>query len=391
MRIDLTENGPPVDVAIDDRVGVALRNSGIVMAVPSLGAGWWTLGPAGKVGVAEVAGVELWIAPKLDIRRLFFLIGFARDQKIWRDEDLALHEEPDLLSAIAAAFARQASRATEQGLLQGYRQVEEALPVLRGRLRSSDQLSRRFGLAIPLEVRYDEYDIDIAENQLLRGAAEVLLKIPQVRPIARQQLRRLVRSMADVTPARPGRNLPQWRATRLNARYHVALRLAELVLQGGSVDQTAGTVLVNGFVLDMAKVFEDFVTASLGAALSKQGGHCRAQDRWHLDEARRITMKPDLVWYRASGDVAAVVDAKYKAEKPSGFPYADLYQMLAYCTALDLARGHLVYAKGNEPPTSHVVRNNGVEIHQHTLDLTREPADLLTETADLARLIAASA
>jgi 5-methylcytosine-specific restriction enzyme subunit McrC len=63
------------------------------------------------------------------------------------------------------------------------------------------------------------------------------------------------------------------------------------------------------------------------------------------------------------------LDAKYKAEKPSGFPDADLYQMLAYCPALRLRRGHLVYAKGNEAADHHVVRNSGVEIVQHVLDL----------------------
>jgi 5-methylcytosine-specific restriction enzyme subunit McrC len=39
---------------------------------------------------------------------------------------------------------------------------------------------------------------------------------------------------------------------------------------------------------------------------------------------------------------------KYKAEKPGGFPDADLYQLLAYCTTLRLPVGHLVYAEGNE-------------------------------------------
>ena len=54
----------------------------------------------------------------------------------------------------------------------------------------------------------------------------------------------------------------------------------------------------------------------------------------------------------------AVIDAKYKAEKPAGYPNADLYQMLAYCTALRLSDGHLVYAKGSaeQRPTASVTR-----------------------------------
>lgn len=59
-----------------------------------------------------------------------------------------------------------------QGLLQGYRVTEESSTVLRGRLREADQMRRRFGLAIPMEVRFDDYSADIAENQLLRGGAD---------------------------------------------------------------------------------------------------------------------------------------------------------------------------------------------------------------------------
>ncbi len=389
MRIDLRENGDPVDVRLSDRVGVALRASGLVTATPALQDGWWTIGPNGKVGVARVSGVELWVQPKVSIRRLFFLLGYASDHKAWRDEDLGLTEEPHLLAAIAIAFARQADKATQQGLLQGYRVEDTASPVLRGRLRTADQLKRRFGLAIPLEVRYDEYGTDIPENQLLRGATERLLALPQVDAVTRRTLLRLMRATADVTTLRRGAALPAWQPSRLNARYQLALHLAELVLRGGSVEQHDGIVQVNGFMLDMAKVFENFVTEALGDALRRRGGHYKPQDRWHLDVGGDVSMKPDLVWYGLSpGAPTAVIDAKYKAEKPSGFPNADLYQMLAYCSVMGLRTGHLVYAKGNEVEKRHLVRETGVEIIQHTLDLDLEAAPLLAQVESLATLIA---
>ncbi len=80
-------------------------------------------------------------------------------------------------------------------------------------------------------------------------------------------------------------------------------------------------------------------------------------------------MRPDLLCRRVTRPPTAVIDAKYKAERPEGFPNADLYQMLAYCTVLGLGDGHLVYAKGNEPVNIHTVQNAGVTIHCHALDL----------------------
>jgi 5-methylcytosine-specific restriction enzyme subunit McrC len=86
----------------------------------------------------------------------------------------------------------------------------------------------------------------------------------------------------------------------------------------------------------------------------------------------------------------AVADAKYKAEKPSGYPNADLYQLLAYCTVLGLKVGHLIYAKGNEDPVRHVVRGADVEIICHAPDLDQPPQPLLASADALARQISAA-
>jgi 5-methylcytosine-specific restriction enzyme subunit McrC len=193
----------------------------------------------------------------------------------------------------------------------------------------------------------------------------------------------------DVTALPRGRDLPKWRATRLNARYHPALRLATLVLSGASVEHLAGAVRVSGFLFDMNKVFEDFVTVALREALSAAGrpGYGKLQARQNLDLAETVLMKPDFVWYDDANLPRAVVDAKYKAEKPEGFPDADLYQLLAYCIALGLTEGHLIYARGNAAHASHAVRNTGIRIHQHTVDLDQAPEPLLAELARISGLV----
>ena len=96
-----------------------------------------------------------------------------------------------------------------------------------------------------------------------------------------------------------------------------------------------------------------------------------------------VMARPDLVWLE-QGRPRIVMDAKYKAaEKPSGFPQADLYQMLAYCTEVGLPEGHRVYAKGNEDARAHVVRRAGVRIVTHAFDLDVEPAKLRAAGAGL--------
>jgi 5-methylcytosine-specific restriction enzyme subunit McrC len=50
------------------------------------------------------------------------------------------------------------------------------------------------------------------------------------------------------------------------------------------------------------------------------GGKVANQSRdYHLDEDDRVSLRPDILW-RLDGQDVAVADAKYKAEKPAGYP-----------------------------------------------------------------------
>ena len=389
--IQLGELGPAAELRLTSEQGRSLAGSGVVHATPApYSAGVWQVGAAGKVGAARIGDIEIQIRPKVPIARLLFLVGYSQHAAAWRPETVPVAEAADLIPAIAQALWRQTERAIHQGLLPGYIAVEESSQVLRGRLRESEQLHRHHGLPLPLEIRHDEFTIDIPENQILRTACERMLTVPRVDAESQRMLRRLLRDFADVTPLSRGDPVPRWTATRLNVRYHPALRLAELVLRATSVEHGPGGMAVNGFLLDMPKLFEDFVTVALREALvAGYGGRVADQDRSYFDEATQVVLRPDIVW-KIGGSAVAVLDAKYKAEKPAGYPNADLYQMLAYCTALGLRNGHLVYAKGNEDPARHVVRRSGIEIFCHAVDLDQPPDLLLARMSDLATIIAAS-
>lgn len=393
--IELDEYGSAVTVPLPDEVGRALAASRIVEAAPDpYQPGCWRLRGGGKVGAVALRtpghrSVILRIAPKVPVSRLFFLIGYAANPRIHRDGEVSVTEQDELLPALAQGFEKSLERALRQGVLQGYRHTEETAPVVRGRIREAEQVKRHHGRAFPIEVAYDDYGTDIAENRLLRAATERLLTLPRVPEAVRRRLRHHRGRLLDAQPLIRGiRDLPQWRASRLNLRYQPALRLAETILRGSSVEHLDGRVSIDGYLIDTHKIFEDFVCVALREALAEHGGRSALQARGvHLDEAGAVRMRPDLVWYGEQGSPRAVADAKYKAEKPEGFPDADLYQMLAYCTALGLSDGHLVYARGYEPSATHRVRHAGILIHQHALALERSPEQLLVAIATIARLM----
>lgn len=366
----------------------ALTAVGIAAVTPTLTDGVYDVAAGRKVGAVVIGERPVIVRPKItDLNRLLFLLGYAQNPRIWRDDPIGLVGADELLPGVAEAFARLATRALEQGLLQGYRTVADVLPVLRGRILTGEQMSRFYGLPVPLAVEYDDFTVDISENQLLAAATMRLLRVPRVSETARRLLLRLRRTLADVSVPARGSAVPTWQPSRLNARYQSALRLAEIVLAAESFEHHLGGVTVTGYMFDMWRIFEDFVTTALSETLTGQGLRCATQAALHLDELREVDMRPDLLC-RRNGLVCAVIDAKYKAERPEGFPNADLYQMLAYCTVLGLDHGHLVYAKGNEPVSIHTVQRSGVTMHCHALDLALPPAALLQQVDELALVVA---
>ena len=389
--IELDELGPPAELPLTAGEGRLLAASGVVTAVPSpYQPGIWQVAAAGQVGTARIGDMTVHVRPKVPVARLLFLLGYSSHGDAWQPDTVPVASAPGLVPAIAQALWRQTERALHQGLLPGYVTVEESSPVLRGRLLESVQLGARHGLLLPLEIRHDEFTVDIPENQILRTACARMLAVPRVDDESARMLRRLLRDLGDVSELPRGGPVPAWTPSRLNARYHDALRLASLVLASTAVEHGAGNVAVNGFLIDMPALFERFVTVALREALvAGYGGRVDDQVRYYFDQAAQVIFRPDIIW-QSGGSTTAVIDAKYKAEKLVGYPNADLYQLLAYCTALGLPAGHLVYARGNAEPARHVVRRSGIEILCHAVDLSLEPKPLLRVVHDLAVVIAST-
>ncbi|HET8863647.1 MAG TPA: hypothetical protein VFM94_10395 [Solirubrobacterales bacterium] len=360
----------------------AIRESELVEVAAAPGPNRWRLISDSRVGVALGPSWELRVNPRLTVARLFFLLAYATDPSGWRDRRADFESEPGLLDAIASGFSWHALRAVELGLLRGYVGVEERLHAVRGRVRFGDQIARSAGLPLPVEVAYDEYTPDVAENRMLKSATVALLRLPRVPPLARRRLLELRAVFDDVAPLARPREAELPRFTRLNERYRPALCLARLILRSASLAASAGPLASTSFVFDMNRVFEDFLSTAMKEALRPHGGEVRAQVGRSLDVAGRVPIRPDLTWH-AGGALRAVIDAKHKSVEQRTAPAADAYQMLAYCTALGLRRGYLVYAGDGVGVADLSIRNSNCEICVRAVDISRPPEELLGQVAEL--------
>ena len=87
-------------------------------------------------------------------------------------------------------------------------------------------------------------------------------------------------------------------------------------------------------------------------------------------------MRPDLV-IRDRGVPRLVADCKYKRLEPDEFRHHDVYQVLAYCTAINVEQGLLVYPVHEVNVRDEVsIRHAPVIIRQTTLDLSGDAVTL---------------
>jgi 5-methylcytosine-specific restriction enzyme subunit McrC len=371
-RLDLRENGgwspAPFDAEVIERAcDTGLLESKITSGGPQVKP------QLNRVGSVAVGGHEIVVQPKAPFSSVLFMLGYATDPGFRPDEVAGTGN--DIFPAIAETYARLMERALGRGVLQGYRRLDETAVAIRGRIRFSDQMSRRGGQLLPVELTVDEYTVDIAENQLLRAASRLLLALPRVTKEARRRLVHLESRLVDASLVRPGAGLPTWQPTRLNERYHPALRFAELILSRVAPSTIGDGRAVASFVVNMAEAFEGFVTAALTESFAAvSNGVSVSQYPTHLDRERDQPIRPDFV-HLVGGVPTVVVDAKYKTGAPR---VEDLYQMLAYCTVMGLDEGTLIYvADSTSAPRQRTsVGHSTVIIKSIRVDVTLKPQDM---------------
>lgn len=353
----------------------AIAEAGVASIRPTSRAGFYDLQVNNLVGTVRCDTCTVTIRPKLPIAQLMTMIGVSTTGVGVKNDQVELDTE-DLSVVIALAFLRQAEGALRGGPLKDYSLRSETATTLRGRLRLADQITLHYDKLVPLEVEYDDLSIDIPENQILLAACRALARVLMGAPttsttsalsteIARD-LSKLEWRLRGVTAFTGG--TPQWRATRVNRRYHSTLALAELILLHSGTGVSHGNIRTHGLLIDVAAVFENFVAA--GAARLRPDLSIRAQRSFSLligvAPIRRMTV--DILAEQAGTGKRAVLDTKYKKRELSP---ADIYQLHTYAHVLGLTDAHLIYASPTGESESHqyAVNGTGVTIHQHSLNL----------------------
>ena len=355
-----------VDLADAELRGLLAADGSKALAVSPVGGGQFRLTANSLVGTVVTPHLSVLIRPKVALENVFLMLGvsvpsFLRSQFLYATDG-------GLLPAMAAVFADVVDRATVQGVLHGYRSVDERLVAPRGRIDLVEQL-RRPSTPIPAACRFDDYTTDILLNRGILSAISRLSRVPALSPQLRERLARVRARFGDVSPAVVrAEQLDRWRPTRLDGHYESAVRLASVVLRNLTLRDQAGAGSAASFTIDMNSVFQAFVLDRLQRVLV---GRIRVvgEPSVPLSSTGSRIMSPDLVFERESS-VVLVGDAKYKLSTGQA-RIGDYYQLLAYTTVMELDEGVLVYCQDSddEPEHSLAVRNSGKTLWTYRLPM----------------------
>ena len=391
MEVNLTEyrKSGAVTLSVSDRDALHQRVPSLsIEPVPGT-KDQYHLTPGSTIGALEVGDLSVSIRPKLPISRVLYLASYAMGEIDFRKERFDFEDAATLVEALVPVLATAAHRAFARGLLHGYRTEEESLHTVRGRIRINEQIRRRFGISVPIEVRYDEFTDDVLANRLVKAAAARLGQL-RMRPESRRDLSGIAARLDNVSLVEfPPNAVPEVKFDRLNAHYREVVTLARLILRHAAIETERGSVRATGFLMNMNMVFQEFVTRALREALHVSERTLRSDKGLRhiaLDTDGKVQLRPDLSWW--NGHTCTFVgDAKYKNVDGRAVPNPDLYQLLAYATALDLPGGLLIYAHGEAEEAVYRVSHAGKRLEVAALDLSGSIDDLQTRIDELANRV----
>lgn len=370
------------------------------------------------VGMVAAKGCSLEILPKVDpdagpeesdatvrsrlVRMLDVALGLDLDLG---SEAFIDRQRTTLLDILISAFATRLLAEVRRGLPRVYRQCEEDLSALRGRLDVTRQFTRNAVRPDRLACRFDQLEADTPLMRIMAAAVVFLARHVRAHE-TRRKLDELRFVLAEI-PLLPVNRLPwsEVRIDRTNRRWEALFRLARLLLQRDWQATHHAAKAPEGLTLlfPMNDLFEKYIAVLLrralvdrGVEVIDQGGHRACLGGFtgeHLERGDVFRTKPDLI-LRQNGQTRVIIDTKWKRlaadplDRKHGVSQADVYQLMAYARLYPADELMLLYP--GKPGEAAGERQRfgiagGTEcLRIATVDVSLPEPDLQASLADLA-------
>lgn len=293
-----------------------------------------------------------------------------------------------LLEMFISAFLDATATVIRGGLLRQYREREEDLGVVRGRIAFSRQLGVQFNRSDVVACVYDDLTADNLWNRAIKAGLRAC------RPwiVSAELLGRWTELNSAFTEVKDrsfsAEQLDRLVYDRHAARYRPALRWVRWILSLLSPALRAGFERAPAFLFDLNALFEKVATLALADRLRKSHPALEVGRRHsprHLARVggpgggRAFSLQPDIT-ITHDGVPVMIADAKWKRvrSEPGGLARParnDMYQMHAYRTGFGVNWLALVYPGPQEAKNARFIlggREGHAVVATLTVDVTRD-------------------
>lgn len=300
----------------------------------------WFSGPEGAtlntrqyVGVIELSDIVIEIYPKLDKHLLKEgkiqdkeIAGSVMSDLLWildvsghlgiSEIDMAgLKEAPsNYYDVFAALMAKHLLAELNLGLPYKYVSVNDDIRMVRGKILMLDQATRNLNRLDTISCEWDEFSADIPMNQLLKCSCRFLQSRVRDSGVAKvlNDCISQYNDICDVSPYSALTGVIGHRWDRTSERFRPVFDLAKRLLQGVGHSLNSAETSTFVFLLDMNKVFEEYVKTILEAYFNV-GIEAQKHVGWLFPELAKgkVQQRADYFW-RSKDGVFWVGDAKYK-------------------------------------------------------------------------------
>jgi 5-methylcytosine-specific restriction enzyme subunit McrC len=282
--------------------------------------------------------------------------------KVFTNANLKI-DRMNLYEIFINMYLQEVRNLIKHGIKSAYVDIEDNLTVYKGKLLVNQHIKQNLAHKERFYVGYDEYQVNRAENRLVKST---LLKLQKLTSSAEnaKEIRQLLTSFELVEPSMNyDMDFSNVTIDRNTKDYEMLMKWSRVFLKNKSFTTFSGTESARSLLFSMEKMFEAYVAENMKKVFGRVNWDVSAQDKRHYlfntlngETHEKFALRPDLVVTR-DDDSIVILDTKWKNlidDKGAnyGISQADMYQMYAYSKKYDTTEIWLLY------PVNDAMRNH---------------------------------
>ena len=264
---------------------------------------------------------------------------------------------------LANILAQKILERCRKGLYRDYLPKTERLAYIRGRVDLRSAIQKPWD--VKLKCDYHEQTGDIEDNQILAWTLFIIGRSGLCGESVSSTVRKAFHALQGFVTLKHFKSEACIDRTyhRLNQDYQLLHALCRFFLDNTGPSHEIGDREMLPFLIDMAKLYEQFVAEWLNANTPK-GFFVKQQHRVTHDQnySDRIDL---LLCDIATSKVRYVLDTKYKA--PDKVASNDIHQIVAYANALNCQNAILIYPQNLKQPLD--IKHGDIQVRSLTFSL----------------------